>query len=120
MTNTTAFVPPYSTVGAITPKEIVEGVTIRIFSGQAMTLSYVTVAPNAVVPTHAHPHEQLGIVLDGEVEFWIADEKRLLKQGDVYRIAPNTEHGARGGEKGCTVLDVFSPVREDYEALYEE
>jgi quercetin dioxygenase-like cupin family protein len=120
MSTADAFIPPYSTVEAITPKEIAEGVSIRIFSGRAMTLSYVTVARNAVVPTHAHPHEQLGIVLDGEMEFWIEGEERLLKRGDVYRIAPNTEHGARGGEAGCVVLDVFSPVREDYEALYED
>jgi len=115
-----AFEPRYYTIGDIDPKEIVEGVHIRIFSGNAATLSYVTIAPGALVPEHTHPHEQLGLILEGDAEFWVGEDRRRLHPGDAYRIPPNAPHGARGGASGCVVLDVFSPVREDYEALYED
>ena len=38
------------------------------------------------VPTHKHPHEHGGIVIEGEIEFTIADQKRLLTSGDIYLI----------------------------------
>ncbi|NOZ05962.1 MAG: cupin domain-containing protein [Chloroflexi bacterium] len=113
-----AFEPRYYTMGDIDPKEIVDNVHIRIFSGSATTLSYVTIAPGALVPEHSHPHEQLGLILEGDAEFWIGEDRRRLQAGDAYRIPPHAPHGARGGENGCVVLDVFSPVREEYEALY--
>lgn len=114
-----AFEPRYCTVHDIEAKEIAAGVAIRIFSGEAMTMSHVAIAPQALVPTHTHPHEQLGLVLEGDLEFWINDDRRWLQSGDAYRIPPNVPHGAQGGVAGCVVLDVFSPVREEYEALYD-
>jgi len=121
MTNTGyAFEPRYYTIADIEPKEIVDDVHIRIFSGNAATLSYVTIAPGALVPEHNHPHEQLGLILEGDAEFWVGEDRRRLQPGDAYRIPPHAPHGALGGENGCVVLDVFSPVREEYEALYEE
>ncbi len=113
-----AFDPRFYTMGNIEPKEIMDNVHIRIFSGNAATLSYVTIGPGALVPEHSHLHEQLGLVLEGDAEFWVGDDRRRLQPGDAYRIPPHAPHGARGGKDGCVVLDVFSPVREDYEALF--
>ena len=63
--------------------------------------------------THSHPHEQLGHVLEGELELTIAGEPHVLARGDAFQIPGGVEHAARS-ERGCLVMDVFQPVREDY------
>ena len=42
----------------IPPRTLAPGVTAKIASGEKMMLSLVTLAPDAVVPTHSHPHSR--------------------------------------------------------------
>ena len=95
-------------------KELAPGVQARTFWGERMLVAVVDLAPNAVVPLHSHPHEQSGIVLDGELELTVADESRLLQTGQVYMIPGGVEHRASAGPAGAKVADIFSPVREEY------
>ena len=96
-------------------KEIVPGVHIRTTWGKEMLLSATDIAADAIVPLHQHPHEQAGTLLSGEFELTIGGETRWLKPGDVYLIPGGMEHGGRAGETPARVLDVFSPVREEYQ-----
>ena len=96
-------------------KETVPGVFIRTFWGNEMLLSIVDLAANAVVPAHSHLHEQAGVVISGELEMTISGETRLLKPGDTYIIPGGVEHGAMTGDTPARALDIFSPVREDYQ-----
>ena len=65
-------------------------------------------------PDHTHPHEQGGMLLEGELEMVIAGESRALKPGDIYIIPGNVEHLARTRASKARVLDIFSPVREEF------
>ena len=60
------------------PKEIVPGGVIRTFWGDNTLLSLVDIAPTVEVPLHTHPHEQSGIVLEGELEMGVEGEVKLL------------------------------------------
>lgn len=62
---------------------------------------------------HTHPHAQTTYVLEGEFEFTIGDETRIVKKGDTLYDAPNVLHGCRCIKKGV-LLDTFSPIREDF------
>ena len=95
-------------------KEIVSGVRIRTFWEAEMLLSSADIDANAVLPMHSHPHEQVGTVISGEFELIIAGEKRWLKAGDCFVIPSGVEHGGRAGDIPVKIVDVFSPVREDY------
>ena len=95
-------------------KELAPGVHARTFWGDRMTLALVSLEPNAVVAPHTHPHEQVGMVVKGEVEFTIGDETRLLKPGDVYVIPGEAPHGVRVGSNAVELVEVFSPVRESF------
>ena len=90
------------------------GVRIRTPHGERIMLSLVEIDEGAVVPPHMHPHEQAGVVLEGELELTIAGSARSLKQGEAYIIPGGTEHSARSVGGPCKALDVFSPIREDY------
>jgi quercetin dioxygenase-like cupin family protein len=62
---------------------------------------------------HQHPHTQSTYVVSGEFEVTIGQEKMVLKQGDGFLAPPDTVHGVVCREAGA-LLDVFSPVREDF------
>lgn len=101
----------------LTPIEPVPGCRMRTPFGEHLMLSYLEMEPGAEVPLHSHPHEQGGILLQGVLELTIGDETRRVEAGSLFLIPPNTPHRAIACDGPATVLDVFSPVREDYAAL---
>ncbi len=62
---------------------------------------------------HKHFHTQTTFCHSGKFEFTIEGEAHVIEAGDGLYIAPNLVHGAVCLEAGV-VLDVFSPVREDF------
>jgi quercetin dioxygenase-like cupin family protein len=94
--------------------EIFPGVEIRTTAGRAMMLSMVTFEPDAVVPDHAHPHEQMGVMISGRLEFTVGGITRILGPGDMWRIPGGVVHRVRAHDGPAVALDVFHPIREDY------
>lgn len=62
---------------------------------------------------HKHPHSQISHVESGVFEVEIDGEKKILTAGDGFYIPPDVLHGAVCMEAG-TLIDVFSPLREDF------
>jgi quercetin dioxygenase-like cupin family protein len=87
----------------------------RRIQGERLTLAVVELAPNAVVPEHRHGHEQLGMVIKGEVDFTLDGETRHLGPGGTWRILSNLPHNVNAGPDGAVVLDIFSPTRDDWD-----
>ncbi len=94
-------------------KEIATGINVRTFWGDKMMLSVVDLAPNASLPEHSHPHEQVGTVIAGSVEFTIGGETRSLGPGRVFVIPGDLPHSGRTGPEGARLTEVFTPIRED-------
>jgi len=94
--------------------ELFPGASAATCWGEEMLLSMVNIEPNGLVPLHSHPHEQGGVILEGEAEFTIGGEAQTLKKGDMYVIPGNVEHSVRAGNMPVVALDIFSPVREEY------
>lgn len=96
-------------------KQLVPGARTRTFWGDHVLLSLVEIDANAEVPNHTHPHEQAGIMVEGEMVMGIGGEVRTLKPGDMYIVPGNVEHYARSTGTPAKVLDVFSPVRKEFQ-----
>ena len=94
--------------------ELTAGVVAKPLFGTAAMLNLLEFEDGAVVPGHDHPHEQLGMVLEGELLMVIGGVERRLRAGDAYAIRGGVEHSATADRGPCRVLDVFQPVREDY------
>ena len=94
-----------------------DSVQARVVVGRNASLAVVELAPNAIVPGHQHVHEQLGICLEGSITFTVGDETRSLGPGGTWRIPSDRPHHAVAGPDGATVIDIFSPVRADWDAL---
>jgi len=95
--------------------DLVPGARTRTFWGDQMLLSLVEIDPNSEVPLHTHPHEQGGIIVEGELEMGVDGEVKLLKPGDMYIIPGNVEHYAKAHAVKAVALDIFSPVREEFQ-----
>jgi quercetin dioxygenase-like cupin family protein len=105
----------YFDVDAVTPKQLVEGAQIKVIYGEKIMMSFVDLDPGAAVPEHQHPHEQMGYVFSGELEFNIGGETKHCQAGDAYLIPGNVVHSATVSKAGpAKVLDIFSPPREEY------
>ncbi len=96
------------------PLELVPGARTRTFWGEQMLFSLVEVDADSEVPLHTHPHEQGGIIVEGELEMGVDGEVKLLKPGDMYIIPGNVEHYAKAYTTKAIALDIFSPVREEF------
>ncbi len=93
---------------------IFPGVDIQTCAVENMMLSLVDLAPHSVVEEHAHPHEQVGMLLRGRAIFFIGDEQRTLQAGDLYRIPGNVRHKVVTLDEPARALDIFHPIRDDY------
>lgn len=112
----TSFEPQFYDLSDVRPFSPLAGFQMQSVIGGAMMANWVRIEPNQLMPRHQHPQEQLGIMLEGTLELTIGDETRVLKPGHAYTIPGNVPHHATTGDDGCLVLDIFSPVREDYAA----
>jgi len=99
------------------PYAIWDGVTARVVNGDRMTLAAVDLAPNVKVPEHHHENEQLGFVIRGTLVFTIDGDSRELRAGDTYVIPSHVPHDVVAGPEGATVVDVFAPIRAEWEKL---
>lgn len=104
----------FDALGELRPHVLREGITARAVNGERLTMAVVDLEPNVALPEHHHENEQLGFVIDGSITMRIGSEKRLLRAGDVYVIPSDVPHDAVAGPEGCTVTDVFAPVRSDW------
>src|SRR5437879_10857371 len=86
---------------------IFPGVTIATCAAEKMMLSYVELQPHAVVAEHSHPHEQVGIILEGKATFTIGGEEKTLVKGDMFRIPGNVKHCVVALDELVKALDIF-------------
>ncbi len=74
----------------------------------------VELAKGSSLPSHSHPHEQIGFVISGRPRFNVAGETMLLNGGDGYSIPGGVLHSVDMVAEDSVVVDIFSPLREEY------
>jgi quercetin dioxygenase-like cupin family protein len=80
--------------------------------GQGMALSYVKLQAHSEAKMHAHSEEQIAFVLEGEMEFEIGGQRRLLRPGMGVAIPAWVSHAARTYDTFCNEIDIFQPPRQ--------
>ena len=97
----------------IPPFEISRGFMARFIHTESMTLAFVDIEEGADLAQHAHVHEQVVNLLEGQFELVVDGTPIRLQPGESYAIPSNVPHSGRA-ITACRILDVFSPVREDF------
>jgi quercetin dioxygenase-like cupin family protein len=104
---------PFFKVEDLPATEMLEGVFRRAVYLEGLMLTFFEFEPGREVAEHAHPHQQISYVLEGEMVFTLAGETRTLRAGEGATVAPNVPHGATFPGP-ARVVDAWHPVREDY------
>ncbi len=91
-----------------------EGI-LRQITGYNTQLMMVKVKfeKGAIGYVHDHFHSQSSFVASGKFKITIDGKSEVLEAGDGFFVPPNANHGAECLEPGI-LIDVFSPVREDF------
>jgi len=110
---------PQIDLSSIKPIEMIKGYHASFIHTAQMTLNFLDIEAGAVVPEHSHPHEQVSIVTEGEFELTVDGEPMRIGPGKVVVIPSNVRHSGLA-ITDCKLLDVFTPVREDYRVLSEK
>ena len=106
---------------APTPFPQFVGLTARLIAGDNLMALFGRLAPGTVLPLHSHRHEQITYVLEGAAYLQIAGEERELGPGDGALVPGDLTHGiVRVGPEGCSIIEVYTPVREEYAAAMRQ
>jgi quercetin dioxygenase-like cupin family protein len=104
----------FPTSSELSRHTIFPGVDIQTCAAEHMMMSLVDLAPHAIVEEHSHPHEQVGMLLQGRAIFFIGDEEKTLQAGDLWRIPGGVKHKVIALDEPVRALDIFHPIRADY------
>ena len=91
-----------------------EGIQRQMIVGASLMICRFRFAPHLVTPEHDHPHEQMTIVESGRVRFFVEGKERIATAGDVLHFPSGCWHGATMMDEEVVLIDIFSPVREDF------
>src|SRR5512139_1990737 len=93
---------------------VLDGIERRtLVYGEKTLMTEFRLRKGAVLPRHAHPHEQTGYLVKGRIRLSLVGEQFEAQEGDSWCVPGGVEHGADILEDSVAI-EVFSPVREDY------
>jgi len=81
--------------------------------GNKTLLIEVLLDKGCFLPEHSHPHEQTGYMVSGTAIFNIDGQETEVKTGDSWSIPGDAIHSVKVVDDSV-IVEVFSPVREDY------
>ena len=90
------------------------GIQRQMVVGENVMMVRFTFEPFLVTPEHTHPHEQMTLVVQGKVKFFIEGEVKIVSPGDVLHFPPHNRHGATMLDEEVVLIDIFSPIRNDF------
>ena len=95
-------------------RQIISGIDMKpLVFGEKTLLCKFHLKKGSLIPRHSHPNEQTGYMISGLMRFTIGDETFDAGPGDSWCIPADLEHNAELLEDSV-VIEVFSPVRDDY------
>ena len=100
---------------SVAPVFMFPGVYRRVLNtGERTMVVEVSLESGSIVPEHTHPHEQMTLIMQGKVKFTISGEPRILSAGDVLHFPPYNRHGATMLDEEVVLIDIFTPIREEF------
>jgi quercetin dioxygenase-like cupin family protein len=101
----------FITVSELAPLNLIPGLEFRPVTTDSVMANFVTFGPDTPAAMHHHSEQQIAIVLSGELDFTVGEERQVMRAGDCVVIPPHVPHGGTAGPDGCEAIDVFSPPR---------
>ena len=95
-------------------KKVLPGIKLKtLVYGEKTLFTEFIMDAGAVLPKHAHIHEQTGYLTKGKIRLTIGEQVFEVEKGDSWCIPGNMNHSA-DILKDSVAIEVFSPVRDEY------
>lgn len=94
-------------------KSLIPGFEVKFVHSDKITIAFWVIKAGSFLPKHSHFHEQVSQVTAGKFQLTVENEVYELSKGSVAVIPPNVDHSGVA-ITDCKIMDIFSPVREDY------
>jgi quercetin dioxygenase-like cupin family protein len=95
-------------------EQVANGIKRQMIVGENVMVCRFTFDPFVVTDVHTHPHEQVTLVIKGKAKFTIDGLAVIVAAGDVLHFPPHNSHGATMLDEEVVLIDIFSPIREDF------
>ena len=95
-------------------ERIATGIDRQMIVGDKLMMCRLTLQPHVETPVHSHPHEQMTIVERGRVRFIVEGDDHIATAGDVLLFPSGVRHGATMLDEEVVLIDVFTPIREEF------
>ena len=82
------------------------GIRSKLESGSNLTMAFMEIAPNKEGIAHDHPFDQCGVVIEGEIEMSVGEEKRLPRPMETYFIPAGIKHNWKTSGLPAKILDI--------------
>ncbi len=91
---------------ALKLEEFRPGIKSQVVSGANLTMAFMEIVAEKEGVLHDHPFDQCGIVVEGEIEMLIGEEKKLLKPMEVYFIPAGVSHNWKTLTSSAKIVDI--------------
>jgi quercetin dioxygenase-like cupin family protein len=108
--------PVFNKFEDIETKEIAPGYFSKLIHTANNTINFIEVKAGNTVPRHKHMHQQCSFVIEGQFELTVNDVPQVLDSG-LFAVIPGEVWHSGKAITDCRLIDLFSPVREDYRNL---
>jgi quercetin dioxygenase-like cupin family protein len=99
---------------SIPAAQVADGIERQMVYGDKLMVCRLRFAPHVATAVHSHPHEQITMIERGRVRFIVDGAERIVSAGDVLHFPSNVSHGATMLDEEVVLIDIFSPIREDF------
>ncbi len=82
------------------------GIRSRLESGSNLTMAFMEIASNKEGVAHDHPFDQCGVVIEGEIEMSVGEDKKLLRPMETYFIPAGVNHNWKTISSAAKILDI--------------
>lgn len=85
-----------------------------VFRGIDQMIGFSMIGPeNPDSEPHTHPYEQMNMLVEGRLDFYVDGDVVELEPYDTLTIPPEVPHTSRTVEGETAILVAFWPLRED-------
>jgi quercetin dioxygenase-like cupin family protein len=96
----------WTNAGRLDLTEFRPGIRSKAEIGGSLIMACMEIGPGLEDTGHRHPFDQCGLVLEGRIEMFVGDERRVLEASNAYFIPADVLHGCKTFDEPAKILDV--------------
>jgi len=93
-------------LGNLQLEEFRPGILSKAEIGENLIMVCMEIEAKKEDTGHKHNFDQCGIVLDGQIEMYVGEERKLLNPNESYFIPSGVKHGWKTFDRSVRLLDV--------------